>query len=131
MKCAERIDNRPCFVYNEAGNSCWRVIQMYLKRKVDAFLEEWKYNLIRPFIEKVDGLSFCQSSLPLRTWLKICSTSQLKCYIAAGASLIDGYAHLCYSSQISSAQAMETGLALPEGGDFSSRWGAIGAGGNF
>ena len=56
---------------------------MYLRRKVDAFLEEWKYNLIRPFIEKVDGLSFCQSSLPLRTWLKISSTFQLKCYIAA------------------------------------------------
>ena len=63
---------------------------MYLKRKVDAFLEEWKYNLIRPFIEKVDGLSFCQSSLLLRTWLKICSTSQLKCYIAAGDPLIGG-----------------------------------------
>ena len=41
-------------------------------------------------IEKVDGLSFCQSSLPLRTWLKISSTSQLKCYIAAGDSLIGG-----------------------------------------
>ena len=49
-----------------------------------------EYNLIRPFIEKVDGLSFCQSSLPLRTWLKISSTSQLKCYIAAGDSLIGG-----------------------------------------
>jgi len=49
-----------------------------------------EYNLIRPFIEKVDGLSFCQSSLPLRTWLKICSTSQLKCYIAAGDPLIGG-----------------------------------------
>lgn len=39
----------------------------------------------------MDGLSFCQSSLPLRTWLKICSTSQLKCYIAAGDPLISGY----------------------------------------
>ena len=29
-----------------------------------------EYNLIRPFIEKVDGLSFCQSSLLLRTWLE-------------------------------------------------------------
>ena len=46
----------------------------------------------------------------------------IECYIAAGDSLIDGYAHLYYSSQISSAQAMETGLALPEGGDFGSRW---------
>ena len=53
MKCAERIDNRPCFVYNEAGNSCWRVIQMYLKRKVDAFLEEWKADKNRkPLIVK-------------------------------------------------------------------------------
>lgn len=51
-----------------------------------------EYNPIRPFVEKVDGLSFCQRSLPLRTWLKICSASQLKCYIAAGASLVDGYA---------------------------------------
>lgn len=79
-----------------------------------------EYNPIRPVVEKVDGLSFCQRSLPLRTWLKICSASQLKCYIAAGASLIDGYAHLYYSSQISSAQAMETGLVLPEGGSFES-----------
>ncbi len=39
------------------------------------------------------------------------------------------YAHLDYKSKITSAQAMETGLALPEGGDFSSRWGSIGAGG--
>jgi len=90
MKCATQIDNRSCFVHNEAETPCWRVIQLHLRRKVDAFLEEWKYNLIRPFIEKVDGLSFCQSSLPLRTWLKICSTSQLKCYIAAGDSLIGG-----------------------------------------
>ena len=33
------------------------------------------------------------------------------------------YAHLDYSSKITSAQAMETGLALPESGDFTSRWG--------
>ncbi|MGN0448199.1 MAG: tyrosine recombinase XerC [Acutalibacteraceae bacterium] len=32
------------------------------------------------------------------------------------------YAHLDYSSKITSAQAMETGLALPESGDFRSRW---------
>ena len=32
------------------------------------------------------------------------------------------YAHLDYSSKITSAQAMETGLALPEIGDFGSRW---------
>ena len=32
------------------------------------------------------------------------------------------YAHLDYSSKITSAQAMETGLALPESGDFESRW---------
>lgn len=81
-----------------------------------------EYNLIRPFVEKVDGLSFCQRSLPLRTWLKICSASQLKCYIAAGASLIDGYAHLDYSSQISSAQAREQGILLPRPDDFGSRW---------
>ena len=31
------------------------------------------------------------------------------------------YAHLDYKSKITSAQAMETGLALPEGGDFGSR----------
>ena len=41
------------------------------------------------------------------------------------------YAHLDYKSKITSAQAMETGLALPEDGDFSSRWGSIGAGENF
>ena len=41
------------------------------------------------------------------------------------------YAHLDYKSKITSAQAMETGLALPEGDDFSSRWGSIGAGENF
>lgn len=33
------------------------------------------------------------------------------------------YAHLDYSSKITSALAMETGLALPESGDFTSRWG--------
>ena len=32
------------------------------------------------------------------------------------------YSHLDYKSKITSAQAMETGLALPEGGDFGSRW---------
>ena len=32
------------------------------------------------------------------------------------------YAHLDYKFKITSAQAMETGLALPEGGDFESRW---------
>lgn len=32
------------------------------------------------------------------------------------------YAHLDYSSKITSAQAMETGLALPESGDFTSKW---------
>ena len=32
------------------------------------------------------------------------------------------YAHLDYKSKITSAQAMETGLALPEGGDIGSRW---------
>lgn len=32
------------------------------------------------------------------------------------------YAHLDYKSKITSAQAMETGLALPESGDFGSRW---------
>ena len=41
------------------------------------------------------------------------------------------YAHLDYKSKITSAQAMETGLALPEGGDFSSRWSSISAGENF
>lgn len=40
------------------------------------------------------------------------------------------YAHLDYKSKITSAQAMETGLALPEGGDFSSRWSSIRAGEN-
>ena len=37
------------------------------------------------------------------------------------------YSHLDYKSKITSAQAMETGLALPEGGDFSSRWSSISA----
>ena len=32
------------------------------------------------------------------------------------------YAHLDYKSKITSAQAMETGLALPEGCGFGSRW---------
>ena len=32
------------------------------------------------------------------------------------------YSHLDYKSKITSAQAMETGLALPEGDDFGSRW---------
>ena len=40
------------------------------------------------------------------------------------------YAHLYYKSKIISAQAMETGLALPEGGDFESRWGSIDVGEN-
>ena len=40
------------------------------------------------------------------------------------------YAHLDYKSKITSAQAMETGLALPEGGDFSSRWSSISVGEN-
>ena len=40
------------------------------------------------------------------------------------------YAHLDYKSKITSAQAIETGLALPEGGDFGSRWGSIDVGEN-
>ena len=40
------------------------------------------------------------------------------------------YAHLDYKSKITSAQVMETGLALPEGGDFGSRWGSIDVGEN-
>lgn len=40
------------------------------------------------------------------------------------------YVHLDYKSKITSAQAMETGLALPEGGDFESRWGSIDVGEN-
>ena len=40
------------------------------------------------------------------------------------------YAHLDYKSKITSAQAMETGLALPEGGNFSSCWSSISAGEN-
>ena len=34
----------------------------------------------------------------------------IECYIAAGDSLIGGYAHLYYRSQISSAQAREQGV---------------------
>lgn len=40
------------------------------------------------------------------------------------------YAHLDYKSKITSAHAMETGLVLPEGGDFESRWGSIDVGEN-
>ena len=40
------------------------------------------------------------------------------------------YAHLDYKSKITSAQAMETGLALPGGGDFESRWASIDVGEN-
>ena len=40
------------------------------------------------------------------------------------------YAHLDYKPKITSAQAMETGLALPGGGDFGSRWSSISAGEN-
>ena len=40
------------------------------------------------------------------------------------------YAHLDYKSKNTSTQAMETGLALPEGGDFESRWGSIYVGEN-
>ena len=32
------------------------------------------------------------------------------------------YAHLDYSSKITSAQAMENGRIMPENGDFESRW---------
>ena len=32
------------------------------------------------------------------------------------------YAHLDYSAKITSAQAMESGLQLPEAGGFTSRW---------
>ena len=46
----------------------------------------------------------------------------MKCYIAAGDSLIGGYAYLYYSSPISSAQAMEQGMLLPRPDDFGSRW---------
>ena len=42
----------------------------------------------------------------------------IECYIAAGDSLIGGYAHLDYSSQISSAQAREQGMLLPRPDDF-------------
>lgn len=40
------------------------------------------------------------------------------------------YAHLDYKSKITSAQAMETGFVLPEGGAFESRWGSIDVGEN-
>ena len=40
------------------------------------------------------------------------------------------YSHLDYKFKITSAQAMETGLALPKGGDFESRWGSIDVGEN-
>ena len=46
----------------------------------------------------------------------------IECYIAAGNSLIGGYAHLYYRSPISSAQAMEQGVLLPRSDDFGSRW---------
>ena len=46
----------------------------------------------------------------------------MKCYIAVVASLIGGYAHLYYSSPISSAQAREQGMLLPRPDDFGSRW---------
>ena len=32
------------------------------------------------------------------------------------------YAHLDYSAKITSAQAMESGLSLPDSGGFESRW---------
>ena len=35
------------------------------------------------------------------------------------------YAHLDYSSKISSAQAMENGLSMPENGSFESKWKTI------
>jgi len=35
------------------------------------------------------------------------------------------YAHLDYSSKISSAQAMENGLVMPENGSFESKWKTI------
>ena len=46
----------------------------------------------------------------------------IECYIAAGDSLIGGYAHLDYRSKISSAQAMEQGMLLPRPDDFGSHW---------
>ena len=75
-----------------------------------------EYDPIRPVIEKMDGLSFCQRSLPLRTWLKICSASQLKCYIAAGASLIDGYAHLDYDPKYPRRRRWRQGLLCRRAG---------------
>ena len=35
------------------------------------------------------------------------------------------YAHLDYSAKITSAQAMENGLAMPENGSFESKWKTI------
>jgi len=35
------------------------------------------------------------------------------------------YAHLDYSSKISSAQAMERGMALPDSPGFGSKWAAL------
>ena len=52
------------------------------------------------------------------------------CYYLARGTTANIYAHLDYKSKITSAQAMETGLALPEGGDFESRWGSIDVGEN-
>ena len=75
-----------------------------------------EYNLIRPVIEKMDGHSFCQRSLPLRTWLKICSASQLKCYIAAGDSLIGGYAHLDYDPKYPRHRQWRQGLLCRRAG---------------
>lgn len=48
----------------------------------------------------------------------------IECYIAAGASLIDGYAHLDYDPKYPrpSAQAREQGMLLPRPDDFGSRW---------
>lgn len=46
----------------------------------------------------------------------------IECYIAAGDSLIGGYARLYCRSQISSAQAREQGMLLPRSDDFGSRW---------
>lgn len=40
------------------------------------------------------------------------------------------YAHLDSQSKNLSARTMETGLALPEGGAFESRWGSIDVGEN-
>ena len=46
------LKSSACFRQNRA-DSCWRVIQMSLRRKVDAFLEEWKADKNRkPLIVK-------------------------------------------------------------------------------